>query len=106
MIHIIWTIYNTLKPFKGQDFALTDKLLDYGCWCQLRNQSSGTVAPGHGTPVDEIDAACKAWHQCTTCTSIDFNTCDPRDVAYEMSFNPIIMRIDCQFNPANCDVST
>ena len=85
---------------------MAGKLLDYGCWCRIRNEESGGVVAGHGNPVDAIDAACKAWHQCRTCTSVDFNSCDPKSgVNYEISYNPIIQRIDCQFNPGQCAVS-
>ena len=93
------------KPWKGHDFSFADKMLDYGCWCRIRNEEAGGILPGHGTPVDALDEACKAWHQCRACTSIDFESCIPNDVAYEVGFDPVSMRIDCQFNPSNCAVS-
>ena len=84
-------------------------MLSYGCWCQIRNQEAEGIVPGRGQPVDELDAACKAWHQCRACTTVDFSaeeTCIPNDVAYEVGFDPVNMRIDCQANPNQCKVST
>ena len=80
-------------------------MVSYGCWCQIRNQEAQGIVPGHGTPVDELDAACKRWHQCRACTAVDFSTddtCDPNEVG----FDPVTHRIDCQFNPDECSVST
>ena len=84
---------------------MADKLLDYGCWCRIRNEEAAGIVPGHGTPVDALDEACKAWHQCRACTSLDFQTCNPNNIAYEVGFDPVINRISCQFNPSNCSVS-
>ena len=84
---------------------MADKLLDYGCWCRLRNEEAGGIVAGHGAPVDALDEACKAWHQCRACTEIDFQSCSPNNVAYEVGFDPVTMRIDCQFNPTDCKVS-
>ena len=102
-------IFETLQ---GQDSAMADKLLDYGCWCRIRNAESGgvemqKVVAGHGDPVDAIDAACKAWHHCKTCTSIDFDSCDPKSgVNYIIGgFYPNTDRIDCRYNPGQCTVS-
>ena len=116
MVHTLWLIVYGLtltltgriaiiKPSKGQDVAVADNLLDYGCWCRLRNEEAAGIVSGHGTPVDALDEACKAWHQCRACTSMDFQTCNPNNIAYEVGFNPISMRIDCQWNPSDCDVS-
>ena len=83
-------------------------MLSYGCWCQIRNQDAQGIAAGHGAPVDALDEACKAWHQCRACTTVDFSadgTCDPNDVEYEVGLDPYTMRIDCQFNPEECQVS-
>ena len=98
------------KPLKGQDlFTLTSKLLDYGCWCRIRNRQDFStefaLLPGHGSPVDALDEACKAWHQCKACTTKDFNSCDSEIVAYEVGWNTQTQRIDCQFNPSDCHVS-
>ena len=98
-----------LNQLKGQDFSKVIDMLSYGCWCQIRNKEAPGIVPGHGTPVDELDAACKRWHQCRACTTVDFSTdgtCNPNDVAYEVGFDPVTMRIDCQFNPDECSVST
>ena len=103
------------EPLIGQDlFTLTGKLLDYGCWCRIRlwNDDGGfpltspTLLPGHGTPVDALDEACKAWHQCKACASKDFNSCDPKDVVYEVGYDFYAERIDCQWNPSDCQVSS
>ena len=80
-------------------------MLSYGCWCQIRNQEAQGIVPGHGTPVDELDAACKRWHQCRACITIDFGTegtCDPNYVGYDVGFDPVTQRIDCQFNTDEC----
>ena len=93
---------NTLEPLKGQDLSIADKLLDYGCWCQIRNQSGGFFT-GHGTPVDALDLACKSWYQCKACTTIDFSACSPR-AGYQIDFHPITQRIDCTSNSSECSV--
>ena len=102
------------KPIKGHDFSLVDSLFSYGCWCQIRNQEVKGILAGHGAPVDRIDAACKAWHQCRKCTTADFSTdgatigaCVPNEVSanYNVGLNKITNRIDCQFNSDQCSVS-
>ena len=100
------------EPLKGNDnLMLQKKLLDYGCWCRMRHRpnffsSVPVFLPGHGSPVDALDEACKAWHQCKACTSKDFNSCNPEIVAYEIGYDPQTERIDCQFNPSDCEVSS
>ena len=89
-------------------------MLSYGCWCQIRNEEAGGIVPGRGQPVDELDAVCKAWHQCRACTTVDFNSndfdsnesCNPNDVAYMVVFEPEEQRIDCNINLDQCPVST
>ena len=85
-------------------------MLSYGCWCQIRNEEAQGIVPGHGAPVDELDAACKRWHQCRACTTVDFSTdgtCVPNEVNdYEIGWDAVSQRIDCQFNPDECSVST
>merc|ERR1712136_103061 len=101
----LYQIFQFYMGSKGQDFSKVDDMLSYGCWCQIRNQEAEGIVPGHGTPVDELDAACKRWHQCRACTTVDFSTegtCVPNDVAYEVGFDPVTQRIDCQFNPDEC----
>ena len=94
-----------INPLKGQDWTMAGKLLDYGCWCRIRNGEASGIVAGHGAPVDALDEACKAWHQCRACTSMDFQSCSPNNVAYEIGFDPVTMRIDCQWNEADCAVS-
>ena len=97
-----------LNQLKGQDFSKVDDMLSYGCWCQIRNKEAEGIVPGRGQPVDELDAACRAWHQCRACTTVDFSdeeTCIPNDVAYEVGFDPVTQRIGCQANPNECKVS-
>ena len=94
-----------IKPSKGQNVAVADNLLDYGCWCRIRNEEAAGIVAGHGTPVDALDEACKAWHQCRACTSMDFQTCNPNNIAYQVGFDPVSQRIDCQFNRSDCAVS-
>ena len=90
-----------IKPSKGQETIMADKLFDYGCWCRLNEE----IISGHGTPVDAIDEACKAWHQCRKCTSIDFKSCDPSDVTYDVGLDHMTLRITCENNPSSCGVS-
>ena len=90
-------------------FSKLDDVLSYGCWCQIRNQEAQGIVPGHAGPVDELDLACKRWHQCRACTAIDFsieNTCDPNDIGYQVGFNPATGRIDCRANQNDCQVSS
>ena len=80
-----------------------DSMLSYGCWCQIRNQQANGIVAGHGAPVDALDEACKAWHQCRTCTALDFSNndeaCDGNDVIYDIGFKPgTPFRFDCQVN--------
>ena len=30
----------------GKDFFLADKIVSYGCWCQVRNQAEQGIVPG------------------------------------------------------------
>ena len=84
-------------------------MLDYGCWCRIRNEyggiEAGGIVPGLGTPVDALDEACKTWHQCKACTSIDFQSCNPNDVYYEIAHNPNSKRLTCSLNSEDCSVS-
>jgi len=101
----LYQIFQFYMGNKGLDFSKVDDMLSYGCWCQIRNEEAQGIVPGHGQPVDALDAACKAWHQCRACTTVDFSTdgtCVPNEVAYEVGFDPVSMRIDCQFNPDEC----
>ena len=88
------------------DFSKVDDMLSYGCWCQIRNLEAEGIVPGHGTPVDELDAACKRWHQCRACTTIDFSTeekCNPNEVGphYEVGWDAVTMRVTCEPNNSN-----
>merc|ERR1712178_119685 len=101
----LYQIFQFYMGNKGQDFSKVDDMLSYGCWCQIRNEEAQGIVTGHGAPVDELDAACKRWHQCRACTTVDFSTdgaCIPNEIAYEVGFDPITMRIDCQFNKDEC----
>lgn len=101
----LYQIFQFYMGNAGQDFSKVDDMLSYGCYCQIRNDAAQGIVKGRGTPVDALDAACKAWQQCRGCTTVDFSdegACDPNDVAYEVGFDPITMRIDCAFNPDNC----
>ena len=98
-----------LNQLKGQDSSKVLAMLSYGCWCQIRNQEAQGIVSGHGAPVDELDEACKRWHQCRACTTVDFSTdgtCVPNNVAYHLAIDPHTVRIDCQFNRDECSVST
>ena len=94
-------LYEMLSTYM-LSFDKANKLLDYGCWCRLRTES-GIVA-GHGAPVDEIDAACKAWRQCRACTSTDFESCDPDTITYTIQRYVPNPRIQCT-STSSCAVS-
>ena len=107
-------VRNHLQPKKGQDFTKVGTMLSYGCWCQIRNTEAEGIVAGRGAPVDALDAACKAWHQCRACTTADFSTDGatigaslPNKVSanYKVGFDSITNRIDCQFNSNDCSVS-
>ena len=85
---------------------MTDKLLDYGCWCRLLNEEAGGIVAGHGTPVDALDEACKAWHQCKSCTSKDFESCDPNNaLQYDVQLDQSGQRLVCPRITFDCNVS-
>ena len=92
----------------GQDHRLTDKMLSYGCWCQIRNHGASGIVPGHGQPVDELDELCRDWHQCRSCTELDSTTgsCDSSSFAYEVGLDPSTNRIACDsYNSDQCAVN-
>ena len=75
----------------------------YGCWCQIGNYQG--ILHGRGTPVDALDEACKAWHQCRACITVDFSgnneTCH-----FDYIFpDKLGESIDCQINDNECTVS-
>ena len=88
---------------------MAEKLLNYGCWCRFVNQEDihiyeGEIV-GHGAPVDAIDAACKEWHQCRSCRTRDYESCDswPDFAGW---FDEDTRRLDCNWNPRfECVVS-
>ena len=100
LVHIVYSD-------AGKNFQLAGSVTSYGCWCQLRNEQASGIVQGHGAPVDGLDAACRSWHQCRSCTVSDFSnaSCDPNNNAYEIGFDPVTMRIDCQFNPTDCQIN-
>ena len=102
----IFGIYMAMQGAK--DYSKVDSMLSYGCWCQIRNQETEGMVAGHGAPVDALDEACKAWHQCRACTTVDFSTddepCDPDNAYYEIDMLDST-RITCKHAPNECAVS-
>ena len=81
------------------------RMLSYGCWCQIRNTAAGGIVPGHGDPVDALDEACKAWHQCRACTAMDFSTDDETcNTDYSIPYR-YGEPVQCQNNSDECTVS-
>merc|ERR1711970_1359554 len=90
--------------------SIANTLTSYGCWCQIRNQAAGgTVVPGHGQPVDELDRLCHKWHQCRSCTTIDSTECDPNTINYPIAYqqgqcaSSINQHSECMQNTCKCD---
>ena len=85
--------------------AYTGRMLSYGCWCQIRNTAAGGIVPGHGAPVDALDEACKAWHQCRACIAMDFTTDDETcETDYSIPYR-YGEPVPCQNNSGECTVS-
>ena len=69
------TLFNTITS-SFQDIT------EYGCWCKL-----AYAGEGFGTPMDDIDSACKVFQHCRKCILIDAVTgdsCDPVNKNYEL----------------------
>ena len=100
---------NKFESLKGQDWKMADKLLNYGCWCRLLNQEGyiydGKIVAGRGAPVDAIDAACKAWHQCRSCRIRDTELSCQRIPTFANWFDE--GRVDCYelADGTDCSVS-
>lgn len=56
----------------------------YGCWCL---PGANADVPNKGTPVDNLDAACKRANQCYYCAKMDNSdrdkSCEARGVGYD-----------------------
>ena len=106
LAQLLW--YHLARLPGDQDAIRIDRWLSYGCWCQIRNQPAGGIVPGHGAPVDALDEACKAWHQCRACTTIDFGPDDGRcDTLYSAQTTYVLdgEPPQCQINRDECTVS-
>lgn len=86
---------------KNLDFTTAPKMISYGCWCQLLvNRKNGL-----GEPVDEFDAICKQYQQCSKCVNIDANKegltagegaeCNWETSKYEILFDADSGRMGC-----------
>lgn len=53
-----------------QSVPILGKYIFYGCYCFSDAQYE--LDAGHGKPVDAVDGACKAFHQCYSCVNKDF----------------------------------
>lgn len=68
-----------------------------------------------GPPVDDIDTACRAWHKCNQCTTMDNKNC----VGVQQKYGDILIDTDtyefscqssgpvgsCEYNACSCDVN-
>ena len=87
----------------GISFELVDQVLNYGCWCQIRNISD--FKSGKGIPLDSFDQACKQWQQCSACNQMENADCNYFQTVYEIGFDPVSMRIACSSNPDSCSIN-
>jgi len=72
---------------------------------KLEIESCANLVQGHGAPVDILDAQCRSWQQCKRCVEIDSaaEVCDWEEgIIYEIGFDPIRFRIDCQDSQSVC----
>lgn len=88
-----------------------EMMLSYGCYCQLLT----TRRIGLGEPVDEFDAICQKYQQCTQCVKFDQTgkdidngdgptECNWGNGRYEISFVQGSERVDCTSNKGDCAV--
>ena len=72
MIGQTGTLFNSIVNFKD--------IAEYGCWCKLAE-----AGKGWGTPMDEIDSACKVFQHCRRCIQLEdegASGCDPVEQSY------------------------
>ena len=73
-----------LFPMQGVNFMTLfddmNQVFNYGCYCQLVTEDG--IREGVGAPMDGIDMACKEWHSCMDCLTID-HECVHTQIAYE-----------------------
>ena len=75
-----------------------------------RNYGEGNFFNHHGSPVDELDTACKAYKTCISCaTQKHGETCNVLDTRYRYGFlrDEFFCRNDvgsCQYDICQCDI--
>ena len=101
-----------LTVVHGLNANRVQMMLSYGCYCQLLT----TRKIGIGEPVDEFDAICLKYQQCTRCVQHDEAgkmitnedgkvECNWENGRYEISFIQGQQRVDCSANANKCGVN-
>lgn len=96
----------------GLEANKVEMMLSYGCYCQLLTNRK----IGIGEPVDEFDAICRRYQQCTSCVAMDEagktinngngpEECNWESGRYEISFVQGQIRVDCENNNTKCGVN-
>ena len=70
---LYWLLQNS--PDSGNLPTYSDILNGYGCWCQFYD-AENWASSNKGTPVDNLDTACRSWNKCYDCINRDDSTCD------------------------------
>lgn len=75
---------------------MVKRVQNYGCHCFPGTSRS---AIGYGTPVDELDSACRTLQQCHKCVDIEFsNSCDVDFGKYRYAVDAVTGNVDCSRN--------
>ena len=99
------TIGEIITILLGQywDGPSSEDVLNYGCWCNMRN-GKDYATKGIGQPVDDIDAACQAWHRCTSCIRMDDTECTPitQNYSFLSGNSKYNQKVTCKKNKSDC----
>ena len=71
---------------------------NYGCWCNF----GANLGSGNGSPVNELDEACRKMQLCTKCVRKDHQDCDIETKSYNATF---AWSIDQESLVADCKAS-
>lgn len=108
---LYWLLQNS--PDSGNLPTYSDILNGYGCWCQFYD-AENWASSNKGTPVDNLDTACRSWNKCYDCINRDDSTCDGISSTYsnvlyfsetsEISCELAGAEGSCERNACECDV--
>lgn len=79
---------------------------NYGCWCNF----GVNLGSGNGSPVNELDEACRKMQLCTKCVRKDHENCDIQTKSYNATFawsideNSLVA--DCKASNPNDECAT